>query len=109
MPFNFMIRIDGLPNGPAFFIPQGGAPGRPLVIRVGDTVHWGNATNFPHLPWPTDDIGNFLAAPFAPQLSEPIPSGSSSAALTAVGTGTFFYRCRVHYLHDESGVIIINP
>jgi hypothetical protein len=116
MPFPLTVRIVG---GPGFgaFVPQGGGPGTPLVVRSGDSVSWGNGTPEPHLPWPVDPMtGQFLPHPFSPLLAQPIPPFLPSAAVVfqfqlqpGAPPITVPYRCAVHPLRNEFGSIILSP
>jgi plastocyanin len=104
MPFDFTIRIIGGPGVPAQFVPQGANPGDPLVVKVGDTVSWGNDTKNPHQPVPVDADGN----PQAPHLSdqiEPMQSSSPAWVVAGIAGTTIHYRCKLH--DGETGMITI--
>ena len=110
-PFDFSIKIRGAPGAPAKFVPQGGKAGDPLTnVKPDDTVSWGNETDEAHQPWPTDDQHNPLRVPPAPLLSNPIPAQQpSSPNWVVVGTGTIFYRCKLHLDREEFGTIVFTP
>jgi plastocyanin len=105
MPFNFTIRIIGGPGVPAQFVPQGANPGDPLVVKVGDTVTWGNDTRVPHQPVPVDAGENSQA----PHLSDQIEPLQSSSPTWVVPDGTegmtIHYRCKLH--DGETGMITV--
>lgn len=108
---HFVIFIVTFPDGQTAFVPQGGTPGQALAMKVGDSVHWANDTNFPHLPWPFDATGQFAPQPFAPQLSVPMPPHTASVAVV-MGPGppggyTVSYGCRLDGHQNEVGAIVV--
>jgi plastocyanin len=108
MAFDWSIKIEGASGANAQFVPQGGAPGSPLNVKVNDIVSWGNNTPETHQPWPTDSSYNLQPAPPNPNLSDPIfAQQSSSPAWVVVGTGTVYYRCKTHPNRSELGQIVI--
>ena len=127
---SWSVRIVVTGDGTTKFQPWGvGAnPGDPAKAQVGDIISWGNATNQPHQPWPTEgntQNGNplasnppgsplFFSAPIPPQGSSTpqfpmpasLPPATPNGPTTPLTAGSVIYYCCLNHPAERGQIVI---